>query len=259
MKLSRISLSIILVPLIFAASASIALADENIDSQIQHYTQELKAKPKSVDLLIKRGDLYFKTHQFDKAVADFSAAIRLDGHADKAYFGRGLALGRNGNVRQGIKDLSVYIGRHPTDSYGYTKRGIRYLWLGDDSSAEKDLSMAIKLNPKNAEAHDDLGVVYGRRGDYKTAFKNFLACVTIDPTYFKGWHNLAMAYYVFGEDKPALAAIDRSLALVPDQRSSMLLKATILHAMGREKEAAQVKEDAEWLPVGNSSENIPIQ
>jgi hypothetical protein len=68
-----------------------------------------------------------------------------------------------------------------------------------------------------------------------------------------------MAYYVFGEDEPALAAVNESLKLVPNQRSSMLLKATILHAMGREKEAAKIKEDAEWLPVGNSSENIPIK
>jgi tetratricopeptide (TPR) repeat protein len=259
MNISRIALSMILLPVIYAVSSSIVLADEDIDSQIQHYTQELKATPKSVALLIKRGDLYFKMHKFDKAVADYSAAIKLDDRADKAYFGRGLALGRNGNIRAGIKDLSVYIGRHPTDSYGYTKRGIRYLWLGDDSNAEKDLSKAIKLNPRNAEAHDDLGVVFGRRGDYKTAFKNFSACVTIDPTYFKGWHNLAMAYYVFGDDRLALNAVNQSLALVPDQRSSMLLKATILHTMGREKEAAKVKEDAEWLPVGNSSENIPIK
>jgi tetratricopeptide (TPR) repeat protein len=126
MALSRIALTIIVLPLLFAASASIALADEDIDSQIQHYTQELKARPKSVGLLIRRGDLYFKVHQFDKAVADYSAAIKLDDHADKAYFGRGLALGRNGNIPAGIKDLSVYIGRHPTDSYGHTMILVSY-------------------------------------------------------------------------------------------------------------------------------------
>jgi len=259
MKISRITQLIILVQLIYAASASIVLANDDIDSQIKHYTQELKATPKSVALLIKRGDLYFKIHEFDLAIADYSSAIQLDDHADKAYYGRGLALGRNGNIAQGINDLSIYLGRHPTDSYGYTKRGIRYLWLRDDCHAEKDLTKAITLNPRNAEAHDDLGVVLARRGDYKGALKNFLACVTIDPTYFKGFHNLAMAYFVLGEDKLALAAENQSLALVPDQRSSLLLKAKILHALGREKEAAQVQEDAEFLPEGNSSEHIPVK
>jgi len=259
MKISRITKSLILVPVIVAASASIALADEDIESQIKNVTHELKATPKSVALLIKRGDLYFELHEFDKAIADYSSAIQLDDHADKAYYGRGLALGRNGDIPQGIKDLSVYLGRHPTDSYAYTKRGIRYLWSGDDKNAEADLTKAITLNPRNAEAHDDLGVVLARRGDYKGALINFQACVTIDPTYFKGYHNLAMAYYVVGEDKLALDAVNQSLALVPDQRSPMLLKAQILQALGREKEAAKVKEDAEWLPEGNWSEHISVK
>lgn len=259
MTLSRIAESMILVPVILAASVSIVLANADVDSQIKHYTHELKAKPKSVALLIKRGDLYFKTHQFDKAIADYNSAIRLDDHADKAYYGLGLALGRDGYVRQGIKDLSIYIRRHPTDEYAYTKRGVRYLWLREDSNAEKDLTKAITLNPKDAEAHDDLGVVLGRRGNYKAAFKNFEACVSIDPTYFKGWHNLAMTYYVFRDDKQALAAVNEALKLDPSHRSSMLLKATILHSMGRDKEAAKVRDDAEWLPVGDSSQNIPVK
>ena len=95
MKISRIIQSIMLVPLIVAASASVVLADEDYDSQIKNVTQELKAKPTSPDLLIKRGDLYFQVHEFDKAIADYSAALKLDDHADKAYYGRGLALGRD--------------------------------------------------------------------------------------------------------------------------------------------------------------------
>jgi len=259
MNISRIIQSLILVPVIVAASASIALADEDYDAQIKNVTQELKAKPNSTDLLIKRGDLYFQIHQFDNAIDDYTAAIKLDDHADKAYYGRGLALGRGGDIPGGIKDLTVYLDRHPDDSYGYTKRGIRNLWIGDDKNAEKDLTKAIELNPKNAEAHDDLGVVLARRGDYKEAKTHFLACVTNDPTYFKGWHNLAMVQYIFGENKQALDAVNNSLTLVPDQRSPMLLKAQILLAMGREKEAAKVKEEADWLPEGNWSEHISVK
>ena len=259
MKIPGIIKSMILVPLLSAASASIVLADVDYDTKIKNVTQELKAKPKSVDLLIKRGDLYFQVHQFDKSIADYTAAIKLDDHADMAYFGRGLSLGRNGEIREGIKDLSVYIERHPDDSHAYTKRGIRNLWIGDDKNAEKDLTRAIELNPKNAEAHDDLGVVLARRGDYKEAKKNFLACVTNDPTYFKGWHNLAMVLYIFGEDQQALDAVNQSLLLVPNQRSPMLLKAQILQQMGRVKEAAKVKDEADWLPEGNWSEHIPVK
>ena len=258
MKISRISLSMILVSVIYAATATIVLADDDIDSQIKHYTHALKTAPKSVALLIKRGDLYFKLHKFDMAIADYTSAIKLDAHADKAYYGRGLALGRNGNIRQGIKDLSIYLSRHPTDSNAYTKRGVRYLWLREDRKAEKDLSKAVALNPNNAEAHDDLGVVIARRGDYTTASKHFTSAMVIDPTYFKAFNNLAMVFYLTEDDDLALYTINESLDLRPDQRSPMLLKAKILHALGRDAEAAKVQEYAEFLPKGDWSEHVPL-
>lgn len=226
---------------------------------IEDYSRELKQDPKNVALLIKRGDAYFQLHEFEQAIEDYSDAIALDKQADEAYFGRGMALARYGQIREGIKDLAVYIKRHPDSARAYTKRGVRYLWIHDDVKAEKDFVRGIELNPANAEAHDDLGVIYARRGKYKMALQHFTAAVTIDPTYFKAFHNLAMVYYINGQDILALSSVERSLELVPDQRNSMMLKADILHALGRESEAAKVKEDAEFLPEGNWSEHITVK
>ena len=148
--------------------------------------------------------------------------------------------------------------RHPTSSRAYTKRGVRYLWVHNDAKAEQDFKHAIKLNADNAEAHDDLGVIIARRGEYKQALQHFNAAVSIDPTYFKAYHNLAMVYFLQGQDSMALSAVEHSLALVPEQRNSLLLKANILHALGREDEAAKLKDEAEFLPEGNWSEHITV-
>jgi tetratricopeptide (TPR) repeat protein len=234
-------------------------SEEKIGELIAEYTRELKNHPKDVATLIKRGDLYFQVHEFEQAIEDYSDAISLDARADEAYFGRGMALGRFGQITEGIQDLSIYIKRHPDSSRAFTKRGVRYLWLHDDKRAEKDFAVAIKLNPANAEAHDDLGVIYARRGKYETALQHFTAAVKIDPSYFKAFHNLAMVYFLQGQDAMALSAVDRSLILVPEQRNSILLKANILHALGREDEAAKAREEAEFLPEGNWSEHIAVQ
>lgn len=238
---------------------STANAEDDLTARINHYSQILKQDPKNVAILIKRGDLFFKLHQFDQAIFDYSDAIKIDPHADKAYFGRGLALGRNGQIQEGIHDLSIYITRHPKDSHAYTKRGVRYLWLRKDSQAKHDLEKAVALNPKNAEAHDDLGVILARRHDYVSAIKHFTATVSIDPTYAKGWHNLAMVYYIVGQDKLALGAVNSSLNLSPDQRNSLLLKSDILKSLGKTAEAEKIKENAEFLPGGNWSERVPVK
>ena len=226
---------------------------------IEKYSAALKRNPKDVALLIKRGDVYFKLHEFELAIEDYSDAIDLDKHADAAYFGRGMALGRYGQIRAGIQDLSVYIRRHPDSSRAHTKRGIRYLWIRETAKAEKDFVKAIQLDQTNAEAHDDLGVIHAKRGDYVGALKHFKAAVKYDPTYFKAYHNQAMVYYIRGNDVMALMSAERSLALVPDQRNTLLLKADILQALGRNDEAQKIKNDAEFLPAGNWSERIPVQ
>jgi tetratricopeptide (TPR) repeat protein len=226
---------------------------------IEDYSQALKQNPKDVALLIKRGDIYFKLHEFEQAIEDYSDAISLDKQADAAYFGRGMALGRYGQIREGIGDLTIYIQRHPDNSRAYTKRGVRYLWIHDDTHAEKDFVRAIELNPANAEAHDDLGVIFARLGKYEIAMQHFTAAVTLDPTYFKAFHNQAMVYYINGQDILALSSVNKSLELVPDQRNALLLKADILHALGRESEAKKVKGEAEFLPEGNWSEHISVE
>jgi len=170
-----------------------------------------------------------------------------------------MALGRYGQIREGIKDLGVYIKRHPDNSRAYTKRGVRYLWIHDYRRAEKDLVRAIQLDPANAEAHDDLGVIHARNRDYIGALKHFNAAVKYDHTYFKAFHNQAMVYYITGQEVLALASVEQALALMPDQRNSLLLKANILHELGRDEEAAKIKDDAEFLPKGNWSERITVQ
>jgi len=83
--------------------------------------------------------------------------------------------------------------------------------------------------------------------------------VKYDHTYFKAFHNQAMVYYITGQEILALAAVEQALALMPDQRNSLLLKANILHELGRDEEAAKIKDDAEFLPKGNWSERITVQ
>jgi tetratricopeptide (TPR) repeat protein len=231
---------------------------EQIDFVIRDRSYWLSRKPEQARLYVERGNAYFHKHEFDKAVADFSKALELDEGMDIAYFGRGLALGRLGEIDSGILDLSEYIRRHPNSSLAYTKRGVRYLWLGEEDSAERDLSKAIQLDSRNAEAHDDLGVILARRGHYSEAISHFVQTVQLDSSYQKGYHNLAMAYYLSGDDRRALTAVNQALRLSPQKRDSLLLKSHILESLGRTAEARTMREDAEFLPEGNWSENIPV-
>jgi len=103
---------------------------EEADKAIASWTQKITASPEQAKGYIKRGELYFLIHEFDRAMEDFSKAISLDKNHDDAYYWRGMALGRQGFVKDGITDLTVYITRNPDSSLAYTKRGVRYNLVG---------------------------------------------------------------------------------------------------------------------------------
>lgn len=242
----------------------LARLDEPADSEamtreVARVDGELRKHPKAAVLYARRGAARFKLREFDKAVEDFTAALKLDDRLDEAWFGRGMALGRNGQTEEGIADLGVYIHRHPDSSLAHTKRGIRRLWGGDLDRAEKDFTRAIALDPRNAEAHDDLGVIHAQRGNYEKALHHFQTTVRADPSYQKGWHNLAMVYYITSRNDEALKTVERALKLIPEARDSLLLKSSILEALGRTSEAKVLRDEAEFMPAGERSARMPIQ
>ena len=235
-------------------------SSEEAEKAIEEFSLKIEKSPAQAELYVSRGDIYFLMHEFDLAEEDYSQAIALNNNLDAAYYGRGMTLGRQGFVKEGIDDLSVFIQRNPQSSLAYTKRGVRYIWLRDKDNAFKDLTRAIELDPGNAEAHDDLGVVLAQKGEYTKAIEHFHTTVRLDPTYQKAYHNLAMAYFITKNDSHALQSVNNSLKLAPEFRNSLLLKSRILDAMGRHDEAMQIKEEAEFLPQsGDWTEHAPVE
>jgi len=239
------------------ASAEIRTQEEAL-AALAKYNRLIEAAPDYAVLHTLRGDAYFALNDLYGAMQSYTAAIKLDDRQDNAYLGRGMALGRMGLVDEGIADLDVYIQRHPDSSTAYTKRGVRNIWRNNLADAERDLTRAIELDPNNAEAHDDLGVVHAKHNRVKQAARHFSTAIQLDPSYQKAYHNLAICFYLREQNREALEIVDAGLKLDPDSRNSLLLKSTILQALGRTDEAKKIAEHAEFLPDGNWSERSDI-
>jgi tetratricopeptide (TPR) repeat protein len=225
---------------------------------LDKYDRLIKAAPNDAMLHTLRGDAYYALNDLNGAVENYSAAIRLDDHQDKAYFGRGMALGRMGLVDEGIADLDIYIQRHPDSSIAHTKRGVRNIWRNNLVEAERDLAHAVELDPHNAEAHDDLGVVYAKRSRINPAIEHFSTAIRLDPSYQKAYHNLAICLHLTGRNRQALEVVDAGLQLDPDSRDSLLLKSSVLQALGQVDEAKGIAERAEFLPESNWTERSDV-
>lgn len=262
-KYNRFGLTLpfgVLVALVVGLPVTAGVTQRGEDgTHIEQLDAAIRQNPNDARLFLERGKVYFQHHNYDNAINDFGRALKLDKHTDEAHFWLGMALGRQGKIREGIEQLSVYIQRRPNESRAFTKRGVRYLWLGELDNAERDLRKAIELDDTNAEAHDDLGVILARRGDTAKAMNHFKTTITLDPTYQKGFHNLAMTYFLVNSFESALYTVDQGLRLDPENKNSLLLKSAILEALGRHEEAQSVASHAEFLPDGNWSELLDVE
>jgi len=83
---------------------------------------------------------------YDKAISDYSEAIRLDPNYANAYCGRGIAYYEVKNYDKAISDYSEAIRLDPSLANAYYGRGIAYLQTGNRAEANADFGTAERLN-----------------------------------------------------------------------------------------------------------------
>ena len=93
-----------------------------------------------------RGSLYARNNAYDRAIADFNEAIRLE----------------------------------PKASY-FLNRGNAYNLKGDPDRAIADYNEALRLEPELAMAYNNRGVAWRDKGDRQRALADFKAAVEFDP------------------------------------------------------------------------------
>jgi len=94
---------------------------------------------------VHRGEAYFNKGEFDKAIADFTEAIRLNPEYDLAYIVRGLAYSEKGEHGRAITDYTDAIALDPKLPDAYALRGQAYEKQGDQAKAEADFAKAKEL------------------------------------------------------------------------------------------------------------------
>jgi tetratricopeptide (TPR) repeat protein len=74
------------------------VADDQLQNAISDCSESLRIRPDDAETLNNRGLLYLKTNKLDEAIADFTAAIKLNANFASAIFGRGLAKSKSDSV-----------------------------------------------------------------------------------------------------------------------------------------------------------------
>ncbi len=115
------------------------------DKAIADFSEAIRLKPDFVFAFNNRGNAYYYKGQFDRAIADFSEAIRLKPDLSEAFGNRGNVYRKKGQFDRAIKDYDAAIRLKPGDAKVFADRGLAYEKKGERDQALRDYKKAYDL------------------------------------------------------------------------------------------------------------------
>lgn len=168
---------------------------------------------------INRGIGHSDAGNYDKALADFTEAIRLDPNDPSGFYHRARSLNDVAEYDRALDDIEAAIKLDPSDADAWNVRGMIFLDSGRYQRAGEDFLRAVKLDRKEKFHHNNFAVALTELGKCREALVELDMALKIDPEYGNALVNRGVALACLGEREQAMAEFNRALELYPDRAS----------------------------------------
>ena len=219
--------------LVFTGSAVADYRDdckdyENPDKAIRACTVLLQLQPQNAVVYAHRGSAYITKKDYDSALRDFDAAIRIDTRQPAIIYSlRGAAHQGRREYDLAIADFTESIRLDAKLTPSYRQRAEAYEAKNDYDRAIADYTKAIALRPDSADLYYSRGGAYIKKGLYDLAISDFTKQMALAPDN-AAYNDRAWAYHLKGEDAKGLADAEKAIA------QGAVRIARLLHCMSPE-------------------------
>lgn len=168
------------------------------DRAIKHCTAAIETRKAGNDLLaqwyVLRGMRWGEKGDYDRAIADHSAALKLDPKVRLANYYRGKAYSLKGEFDLAIADFDAAATIRGDDPVIYHARGVELAGKGDYTRAIADFDKALQLDPKAQGVHFARGRTRFYASDFTRATADFETAFAARPNLYTAlWLYLARA------------------------------------------------------------------
>jgi protein O-mannosyl-transferase len=185
------------------------------DKAIADFTSAIRINPAFADNYCIRGAAYVNIGERDKAIADFSRAIGINPKFAEAYYNRGVTYKDLSQWDKAIADFSATININPKFTEAYFNRGIAYANIGQWDFAITDYSTTVALKPDYTEAYYNRNVVYQGLKKFDDAINDCSKAITIDPNFVNAYYSRGIAYSGLGQWEKAIADYSSAIGIAP--------------------------------------------
>jgi len=158
-----------------------------------------------------------RANENGKAVRAAEKLLQLNPNEPEFLYLHGAAALQNNNLSAAGNSLTKYFEIRPQDPRGCVALGLVFAAQADKLDvARRQMEKCIEINPANTEAKYQLGLSYKAQGDTAKAIEYFEATVKDAPNYAAALRDLGASYMQAGAEAKARTALEKSVALQPD-------------------------------------------
>jgi len=129
---------------------------------------------------------------YQKAIANFKDAVRLDPKYDAARYSLAKVLVQIGQFSDAVSYLDEYTRHQPKDAEGFHLLGSAFAGLDQVPRAVEALERARELKPGDYLIRYDLGSASAKAGNTKQAIEQLLAAEKLNPAFADTHYQLAL-------------------------------------------------------------------
>lgn len=153
----------------------------DLNRAIADYTEAIKLDPRYAPAYSRRASAWVKKHEYRRAIADYTAAIQLEPDQPATYLLRGSAWSRQGDHAPAMADFDQAIRLAPNDAGAYIARASEWEKDLKAEQALADYQRAIALDPRSIPAYEGRGRIWRKGGENEKVVANFAALARMLP------------------------------------------------------------------------------
>ncbi len=183
---------------------------------------------------INRATYFFNKGQHQKAVDDYSSAIRIS-KLPSFYYNRGLAYEQLREYEKSLDDYSKAIQMKTNYQDAISARANIYKKINPDLALE-EFESALELDSSDHRAYINRGSLYREEGNHEKAIEDFSKAIEACNCY-EAYYNRAGVYQTLNDNEKAMADFNKSLELKPDAVNAYANRGNLYRLMGQPEKA----------------------
>ncbi len=200
-----------------------------LEKGIEYFSGKIAANPKDAQAYQARGRIWIEKEDWERALADLDAAIRLAPADAKNHHLRALVRLQKEELDKAIDGFSEAIRLDPGFAVAYRDRGLAWdaklLDKGFFDKAFNDLSEAIRLDPENIALVMSRANVCARRGKHDQAMADYAWVLQRRPTDPAIYMAQGEALFLDMQTEAAIADFTKALEVDPTATEALVLRA----------------------------------